>query len=155
MKMDCQHSAHTKGFTLIELMIATAIIGIIALIALPNFVLYRDRGRVARAVSTSESIRSALASYAADAPGNAYPGTISTYAQLRSISNANGSTLPSEPVFSILSYSPVDKSGDGLTDDYSMRLTVHLVSTPRLGGQILVTPRGVLRCIGTKTAQCR
>jgi len=51
---------------------------------------------VAAAVSKVEGIRAALASYAADSPGNRYPPTsaIASYDDLRRIVNANGGTLP-------------------------------------------------------------
>ncbi len=55
-----------QGFTLIELMIVVAIIGILAAVAIPAYSDYTARAQVSEAVSLTSSLKTPLAEYYAD-----------------------------------------------------------------------------------------
>ena len=61
-----QKSSMHGGFTLIELLIVVAIIGILAGIAVPNFLEAQTRAKVARVHADMRTVRNALSSYRLD-----------------------------------------------------------------------------------------
>lgn len=66
---DMKKLMKSKGFTLIELMIVVAIIGILAAIAIPNFVRYQLRSKTSEAKTNLGGIKTSEEAFRADMDG--------------------------------------------------------------------------------------
>ena len=94
--------ANEKGFTLIELMIVIAIIGILAAVAIPNFIAYRDKAFCSSASADANSIAAKFADYFA----------IPTHTSLFTVA-AGGSILTTGVATGLLG-----SSGDGTVSQF-------------------------------------
>jgi prepilin-type N-terminal cleavage/methylation domain-containing protein len=88
---------NTKGFTLIELMIVIAIIGILAAIAIPNFISYRDKAFCGEAEHDAQNTLAALSSYFSEPDRTSMPSVaeLGTTENL-SLNNPTGNVALSE-----------------------------------------------------------
>jgi prepilin-type N-terminal cleavage/methylation domain-containing protein len=64
------------GFSLLELIIVVAIIGLLAAVARPAFSSYRNRSQMAALIMTGSSVRSALTALAAEDAHSLYPPSV-------------------------------------------------------------------------------
>jgi type IV pilus assembly protein PilA len=113
-----------KGFTLIELMIVVAIIGILAAIAIPNFVNFKNKAIQGTAKANMETVRSALSQYAADKDDNLYPtaGMIGNFIAMCDILDDYGLTFDKNDGETVLKWKAGTVSYAGTGQTYTVQV---------------------------------
>ena len=150
-----------RGFTLVELMIVVAIIAVLSAVAVPRFLAYRQKTRVAQGVATSGSLRNAFGNYAADSHGNTYPTSLelNNWLNFSSLCMACGIRLNvdmKEQGFDYFLYHAIGPPPESEQDtcdntvgnecvDYQIILRLRGVPKSELGAQISVSPSGIQR----------
>jgi prepilin-type N-terminal cleavage/methylation domain-containing protein len=121
----------TPGFTLLEIVIGVAIVGILAAVAVVQLLNFRERAGQAAVLALADGTRAALAAFAAADPNHLFPtatGDVSATLATHGITLPPGTTV---------AYTPL---GTPPGSDYHMTLT-----NTTSGKAACVAPSGVLK----------
>ena len=132
-----------NGFSLIELLIVVAIIGIIASIAIPNLLASRRAANEGSAQSSIRTIHSAQLTYAVTGGNGAYSTTLSNlYTNGRLVDTVLGNGTKSGYSFSV-----VEAAGSGSTAVFGAKCLPVSTSGPQATGtrRFGITEEGVMR----------
>jgi len=93
---------NSNGFTLVELLVVVLIIGILAAVAVPNYVSAEAKSKTAAVKQNMHTIQVAVESYATDAAGSYSPNAAGWEAYL-----PNGSMTTTSPIIGTLPTNPM------------------------------------------------
>ena len=134
-----------KGFTLIELMIVVAIIGILAAVALPAYQDYTIRARVSELIVAASAARNTITENFQNNPGTTTPevgAVITTGGKITSASIAAGTGI-------------ISVSGDGTAASVGTNVTITLTPSVQPDGKVLWACKTATATFRYVPAECR
>lgn len=130
------------GFTLVEVMIVTAIIAMLIAIGAPSLRAYANKSRVAQVTATASAIRTAIETYAVDTEGSYPPvATLATWQNWRDFLAQFSTPMPATSIqagIRSITYTSANP------ETYNVQIEVN-VPAGVVGKNIVLTPQGLTR----------
>jgi type IV pilus assembly protein PilA len=104
-----------KGFTLIELMIVVAIIGVLAAVALPAYQNYTIRAKVAELVLAASSARTCITEVFQGRANGTIPSAVASDCSIANIGKVAGATVGSTGVVTVIGSTATSSVGGAVT----------------------------------------